>query len=298
MAELNFAAIDIGTNAVRLMIKGIDAEDEGNGKLFKRLLLRIPLRLGNDVFVFGKISEDKKEQLLHSILSFKELMLVYRVARYRVCATSAMRDASNGMSVAQEIETICGIRLEIISGYEEAALLYSSHAGNLFNTRYHYICVDVGGGSTEISRIENGRLVGTESYDIGTLRLLHEKTDPNEINRLFSDLEGLRNRYPAIHIIGSGGNINKLFRLSGTAIGKPLDIGALKNIYSSLKKMSITERMEKLQLKPDRADVIVPAASLFLEIASHAGATQIEVPALGLGDGIINDLFQKYREGI
>ena len=297
MAELNFAAIDIGTNAVRLMIKGIDAEDEGNGKLFKRLLLRIPLRLGNDVFVFGKISEDKKEQLLHSILSFKELMLVYRVARYRVCATSAMRDASNGMSVAQEIETICGIRLEIISGYEGWALLYSSQAGNLFNSRYHYICGDVGGGSTEISRIENGRLVGTESYDIGTLRLLHEKTAPNEINLLFSDLEGLRNRYPAIHIIGSGGNINKLFRLSGTAIGKPLDIGALKNIYSSLKKMSITERMEKLQLKPDRADVIVPAASLFLEIASHAGATQIEVPALGLGDGIINDLFQKYQSG-
>ena len=298
MAELNFAAIDIGTNAVRLMTKGIDAGKDAEEKLFKRLLLRIPLRLGNDVFTFGKITEDKKEQLLHSILAFKELMLVYRVARYRVCATSAMREASNGISIAREMEAICGIHMEIISGDQEAALLYSSHAGNLFNSDQHYICVDVGGGSTEISHIEKGGLVGTESYDIGTLRLLHEKTDPNEIGRLYSDLEIFRNRYPGIHIIGSGGNINKLFRLSGTESGKPLEIASLKKIYSRLKKMSVTERMEKLQLKPDRADVIVPAASLFLEIARHAGASQIEVPALGLGDGIVNDLFQKYREGI
>ncbi len=298
MAELNFAAIDIGTNAVRLMIKGIDTGKDVEEKLSKRLLLRIPLRLGNDVFAFGKITENKKEQLLHSILAFKELMTVYRVVRYRACATSAMREASNGISVAQEIEAICGIHLEIISGYEEAALLYSSHIGNLFNPEQHHICVDVGGGSTEISRIEKGCLVGTESYNIGTLRLLHDKTDPNEIDRLYSDLEILRNRYPGMRIIGSGGNINKLFRLSGTKAGKPLEITTLKKIYSCLKKMSVTERMEKLQLKPDRADVIVPAASLFLEIARHAGVSQIEVPTLGLGDGIVNDLFQKYRDGI
>lgn len=294
MKELNFAAIDIGTNAVRLIIKGTEDDHNPNKKLIKKLLLRIPLRLGNDVFSFGKISENKEEQLLHSIMSFKELMLVYHVSQYRACATSAMRDASNGSSVAKRINSTCGINIDIISGHEEASLLYSSHVGSLFNTRDHYICVDVGGGSTEISRIENGCLVDTESYNVGTLRLLHGKTDKNEIFRLYSDLEELRNRYTNIQIIGSGGNINKLFRLSETNSGKPLETTSLEKIYSRLKNMSITDRIEKLQLKPDRADVIVPAASLFLNIARCIGTTQINVPTLGLGDGIVHNLYQKY----
>ncbi len=294
MAELNFAAIDIGTNAVRLLIKGIENEYNCGKKLNKKLLLRIPLRLGNDVFSSGKISEKKEEQLLHSITAFKEIMLTYKVFRYRACATSAMRDAPNGISIAEKINSACGINIEIISGHEEASLLYSSHAENLFNTENHYICVDVGGGSTEISRIESGELVSTESYNVGTLRLLHNKTDKNEILRLHSDLEKIRNQYANIRIIGSGGNINKLFRLSGTNAGDPFDISSLEKIYFKLKNMSVTERIENLQLKPDRADVIVPAASLFLDIARSIGSTEIIVPTLGLGDGIVYSLYKKY----
>lgn len=294
MADLNFAAIDIGTNAVRLIIKGIEEGSNPDGKLNKKLLLRIPLRLGNDVFSSGKISEKKEEQLLHSITAFKEIMLAYQVSRYRACATSAMRDASNGPSVVRKINSACGINIEIISGHEEASLLYSSHAGNLFDTDNHYICVDVGGGSTEISRIENGKLISTESYNIGTLRLLHEKTDKNEIARLHFDLEAIRSQYTNIRIIGSGGNINKLFRLSLSNAEEPFKIASLEKIYSKLKNMSVTERIEKLQLKPDRADVIVPAASLFLDIARCVGVTEIIVPTLGLGDGIVYDLYKKY----
>lgn len=293
MSKLNFAAIDIGTNAARLLIKGI-REDEQGKELSKLLLLRVPLRLGQDVFTCGKISEKKEYQLIHLIKAFCELMQVYHIHHYRACATSAMRDAENGTSIAEKIGKECGIHIEIISGHEEASLLYSGHAENLFNTRDHYICVDVGGGSTEISRIENGHLVSTESYNIGTLRLLHEKTEQKEIERLHKDLLSLHDEYDDIQIIGSGGNINKLFRISETEAGNPLTIKSLEKIYRRLKKMDIRERIEKLHLKPDRADVIVPAASLFLDIARHVGAEQINVPTLGLVDGIVYALYQKY----
>lgn len=317
MDGMNFAAIDIGTNAARLLIKNIDHNPLGETKYRKILFIRYPLRLGMDVFSMGKIGHDRAKMMMRMVKGFKQMMRMYDVVDYRACATSAMRDAANGRKLIKSIEKKTGVQIDIIEGKEEAGILYSSHIEKLPDKEGTYMYVDVGGGSTEITLIHKGELVGSMSYNIGTIRLLHRAVKDDIVDGLRSDMQAMYANYGPINIIGSGGNINKLFRLAaGTAsataegeIAKPaetlfekiwvakkelrMSIGALRMMHNRLHPLSIEERMDRFNLKPDRADVIVPAAEVFLIIADCVHAEYVYVPTIGLADGIIGELYDK-----
>lgn len=292
-SKLNFAAIDIGSNAVRLLIKGINP-GEGVGDLTKSLLVRVPLRLGEDAFGPGVISPDKEKRLKRTIRSFKLLMKVFNVVSYRACATSAMRDASNGMEIAGSIRRKMGIDIEVIDGDEEARIVYESHIGDLLENKGCYIYVDVGGGSTEVSLICDGALMHSRSYNIGTVRALSGKVAGSQWEALRQDMDKLAARYDQVQIIGSGGNINKLYRLSHSKVDNLLRVDRLQELYDALSPLSYEQRMEQFHLNPDRADVIIPAAEIFLTIARHIGADSIFVPTIGIIDGITHGLCAAY----
>ena len=281
MKKVNYAAIDIGSNAVRLLIKCVN-EENAPELMSKVQLIRIPLRLGEDAFTMGVISAENKQ-----------LMKIYDVVDYRACATSAMRDARNGKDITRQIARKTGIRVDIIDGQEEAHIVYDNHIEQLFASGQNYLYVDVGGGSTEINLISNGELKNSRSYNIGTVRMLSGMVKEEEKEALRTDLIGLAAEYAPISIIGSGGNINKLFRLADKKDKKAslLPVESLREIYEALQALPAEQRIKQYKLKPDRADVIVPAAEIFLEVAMNVKATGIIVPTIGLSDGIIDSLY-------
>lgn len=291
----NYAAIDIGSNAVRLLIKHLEEDDGKEVKFSKILMLRVPLRLGFDVFGMGKISEKREKNMIRLMKSYRYLMKIYDVEDYRACATSAMRDAKNGKSIIRRIERETGIRIEIIDGQEEAKMIYNNHIEYLEDRNGNYMYVDVGGGSTEINLLSQGKLESSRSYNIGTVRILNNAVLDSEWERLKKDMAEIASAYPGTNIIGSGGNINKLYRLAEKKDKKTLSmsVDTLRGLYDELKALSIEERMEKFNLKPDRADVIVPAGKIFLTIADIIRATAIYVPVIGLSDGIIDGLYER-----
>lgn len=297
MNEKCYAAIDIGTNAVRLLIKKVKDEDESltNKRLTKMLLLRVPLRLGFDVFSLGVVSDEKAVKLRRLMKAFRQLMKIYEVTDYRACATSAIRDAKNGKSVIKKILKDTGINIEVIDGQEEARTIYNNHIECLEDRVGNYIYVDVGGGSTEINLMTNGELVQSFSYNIGTVRMLSNAVKEETWQQMKEDLIQLSTEYQIVNIIGSGGNINKLYRLAGKKDKKKLrlSIPSLQTLYDTLKPLTPEQRMEKFSLKADRADVIAPAAEIFLTIAGIVKAEYIHVPVIGLADGIIDDLYTK-----
>lgn len=295
--KLNFAAIDIGSNAVRLLIKSVN-EGASPDTMTKTVLLRVPLRLGEEVFVEGMISRTKEKQLIRTVKAFRLLMKVYDVEAYRACATSAMRDASNGMQIARAIHNKTGVRLEVIDGLQEARMVYDSHIADLLGRDGHYIYVDVGGGSTEISVIDNGTLVSSDSYDVGTVRLLSGTVKASALDALNQNLDALSVKYPDLQIIGTGGNINKLYRMRGNKHDNHLEVSALREIYEELKTMTIEERIRTYRLNPDRADVIIPASEIFLNISGRVHAERICVPTIGITDGITHALYARYLEDV
>ena len=282
MKQDYYAAIDIGSNAVRLLIKGRYALDSGDSVTSKEVMLRVPIRLGQDVFTTGRISDEKKRQLLMLIQAYKHVMQIYNItpAHYRACATAALREAENADDVLQAISESTRIRIEIISGEEEARIVYNNvgfmnrHSGN-------FIYVDVGGGSTEISLISEGELIDTRSFNIGTVRMLNNAVKYSERTDMDLYLRRIAQTHPQLSIVGSGGNINRLFRLSAasTSGAEYFDVSELRDLHS--------------RLKPNRADVIVPAAEIFLSVAQSSGVSRIYVPTIGLADGIIDSLLQK-----
>ncbi len=292
MSKVYYAAIDIGSNAVRLLIKSID-EEHPEQEARKEQLFRVPLRLGGDVFTKGKIGKKKAKSLLRLMKAYKELMKIYDVEEYRACATSAMRDAENGSKLVDKIYKDTGIDVEIIDGREEAELISKDLIGNfLIGEQDTFLYVDVGGGSTELNLLLGRKLIASKSFNIGTVRILSGGVEPEEEARFKDYVQYIAQNYQDIQVVGSGGNINKLLRLGKTSersgsIGF-LPIEELQRLSDELKKYDVEERIEVFHLKPDRADVIVPASDLFLTIAKAVKPKGIIVPTKGLSDGIID----------
>ena len=294
MKSKTYAAIDIGSNAVRLLIKKVTRiESTGEDKFPKVLLLRIPLRLGFDVFEKGEISPVKEERMRRLMKAYRHLMKIYEVDSFRACATSAMRDAKNGKSIIKKIAKSTGIQIEIIDGQEEAQMIYNNHIECMEDRNGNYMYVDVGGGSTEVNLLVNGELVYSRSFNIGTVRILTDGVTEAAWQQMRDEIAAHTKDYPVINIIGSGGNINKLYKLidKKDKRRKRIPISSLQSIYDKLKILTPEARMDAFNLKPDRADVIVPASEIFLCIAEVIHAEYIYVPEIGLSDGIIDDLF-------
>ncbi len=297
MKPINLAAIDIGSNGARLLIKrfGGDAAN-ASARIEKLLFVRVPLRLGKDVFALGRISKERRKMMLQMMKGFKSFMKFYRVADYRACATSAMRDAENGRKVIREIERKTGIELEIIGGHEEAGLLYNNLVEKTGGTTGNFAYIDVGGGSTEVSLIHDGELAESVSYDMGTLRLLNGRVSA-ETRRLFaSNLARYATKYGDIHVVGSGGNINKLNKIARHGPDenpKELRVSELRRLYGVLSGLSDEERQAAFGLKEDRADVIVPAADIFIRACDSLRCETILVPNISLADSIVDGLYER-----
>ncbi len=286
-----FAAVDIGSNAMRLLFcRAYDVN--GKPHYSKEELIRLPIRLGEDVFLNGKISEKKAEKLITAMRGFRELIKVYEVDDYRAVATSAMRDAINSNEIIERIKNEADLTVEIIDGKLEAQLVFSNHIEEMLNPKHSYLYIDVGGGSTELTLYSNQKVVAAKSFNIGTVRLLLDKVDKDEWDKLKDWVKKNTVGMSPLHAIGSGGNINKIFKMSKKD-NKNLSYSKLKGIYEMLNSYTYQERMDILGLKPDRADVIVHAAKIFITIMKTADIEDIFVPQIGLSDGIIHDLYEK-----
>ncbi len=287
-----FAAIDIGSNAMRLLINNV-IEEEGKETQFKKsALLRMPIRLGQDSFTVGEISQTNQERMIDAMKAFKLTMRVYGVEKYMACATSAMREANNGQELADLVEKKSGVKIEIIDGKREAAIIASTDLHQLIKKEKTYLYIDVGGGSTEFSIFSEGKMIDSKSYKIGTVRLLNEMIS----DATWKDIEKWIKKQTAIYngkisIIGSGGNINKLFKMSGRKMGEPLSYIWLNAQHQFLQEMTYEERISELGLNPDRADVIIPATRIYLNAAKWSSAKRIHVPKIGLSDGIIKMMY-------
>lgn len=295
---MNIAAIDIGSNGARLLIKSFDDNAPASSRIRKLLFVRIPLRLGQDVFTLGKVSKERQHMMMHMMKAFRQFMLLYKVEHFRACATSAMRDADNGKKVMCRIEKETGIRLEIIPGAEEAQLLCNNLVENTDSGVGNYAYVDVGGGSTEISLLHDGVLAESHSFNIGTLRLLAGAVTQEERNAMCSVLENYAREFPDTKIIGSGGNINRLFKLAKVkGDSRELPVESIRELHNILAPLSLEERKQKFKLKEDRADVIVPAAEIFMTVASTLDSDSIIVPNISLADSIVDGIYQEQKKG-
>lgn len=298
--KFNLAAIDIGSNAARILIKQVECAKSDDGLVSPRMkklqFLRIPLRLGIDVFSIGKISEEREKQLIRTIKVFRQLLIIYNVQDYRACATAAFRDAKNGKKILRHIRKSLKIDIDIITGDEEARILRDSNSSVMGNLLY----MDVGGGSTEISLVSDGQLIDSRSFNIGTLRLLSGSTSQAYWDSMKEEVAGICSGIENIQIVGSGGNINKLYRLTPKRERKAerLMVSSLSKLYDHLSLLSVEQRMVQYELREDRADVIVPAAQLFLMVAEVTKADSIIVPTVGLADGVINEMAKRQIDSV
>lgn len=290
---MRLAAIDIGSNGARLLIKNFRTAQDGSQQISRVMYMRVPLRLGSDVFTLGKISKERTVMMKHMLKAFRQLMKLNQVDDYRACATSAMRDAENGKKVLKKLHEDTGIGLEIINGREEARLLCNNIVENIGSAKGNYAYIDVGGGSTEISLLHDGVLTHSHSYNIGTLRMLGGMVSKETIKQMKDDLTRYAKDMPDIRIIGSGGNINKLFKLTNSdKATRTVPVSEIKAIYDKLKVLSVEERIEQYGLKIDRADVIIPASEIFMIAAEALGCDKIQVPNISLADSIIDGLYR------
>ncbi|MFD1315563.1 Ppx/GppA phosphatase family protein [Namhaeicola litoreus] len=286
-----YGAIDIGSNGVRLLISNIIEFDENQTEFKKSALIRVPIRLGEDVFNTGKISEKNIQRMSDAMNSFRLIMRVYGVEKFKACATSAMREAKNSKSAVKRIFENSQIKIEVIDGQKEAEIISYTELHTLLKSNRSYLYVDVGGGSTEFTFFSKGKKINARSFPLGTVRILDGKVDQNTWSEAEDWIKENSSSLKNLSLIGSGGNINKLYKMSGKLPGKYLDIKYLENYYNFLSNMTYEERISKLDLNPDRADVIVPAAKIYLNALQWCQATKIYVPKFGLSDGIIRGLY-------
>jgi exopolyphosphatase/guanosine-5'-triphosphate,3'-diphosphate pyrophosphatase len=289
-----FAAIDIGSNAIRLLFSRV-YEVDGKPHFSKEELIRMPVRLGEDVFVNKHITEAKAERLITALKGFSHLIKAYGVKDYRAVATSAMRDATNGLDIIARIKTEADLHVEIIDGKNEAALVFSNHIEQLLNPKHAYLYIDVGGGSTELTLYFDNKVIAAKSFNIGTVRMLLDKVEKDEMEDMRVWLKRNTVGIHPLFGIGSGGNINKIFKMSGKKETKHLSYDKLKDIYDMLCSYTYQERIERLDLKPDRADVIIPAAKIFLTVMKNANIEKVFVPQVGLSDGIVHQMYEVYQ---
>lgn len=292
-----FAAIDIGSNAMRLLFSRVYVVD-GKPHFTKEELIRMPIRLGDDVFTHGQISQAKSDRLILALKGFHQLIQAYGVKDYRAVATSAMRDASNGIKIIERVKSETGLEVEIIDGKNEAALVFSNHIEELLNPKFAYLYIDVGGGSTELTLYYNNKVIAAKSFNIGTVRMLLDKVEKSEWEEMKSWLKRNTLGIHPLSGIGSGGNINKIFKMSGKKETKHLSYDKIKNIYDMLCSYTYQERIERLDLKPDRADVIIPAAKIFLSVMKNADIEKVFVPQVGLSDGLVHSMYEKYNTSV
>ena len=293
---MRLAAIDIGSNAARLLITDVIEGPQGIPEFIKVVLVRVPLRLGFDVFDKGEISTTRIDKIIKTIKAYQLLLDVYEVKNLRACATSAMRDAVNAKEIIKKVRAETGIRLEIISGQEEASLIYENHVAENMKSDESYLYIDVGGGSTELTFFSDGKMIFKESFNIGTIRLLK-----NQVNEAAWDemKEFIRNKTKGYHhvtAIGSGGNINKIFSISKRKEGKALSLELLRDYYKEFSNLSLPQRISLYKLREDRADVIVPALLIYINVMRWADTEEIFVPKIGLADGLIHTLYEEVNQ--
>ena len=292
---MKLAAIDIGSNAARLLITEVIANADGSVSYNKINLVRVPLRLGFDVFEKGLISMEKQQMIMETMLSYKHLLNAYNVTELKACATSAMRDAKNAVEILTQIKEKTGIEIEVISGSSEASFIYENHIAENMDKDHSYLYIDVGGGSTELTFFSNGALIFKDSFNIGTIRILKNMVKEAEWDEMKNMVREKIKGHKEVTAIGSGGNINKIFSMSKRKDGKPLTLELLKDYYKELSNVSLFDRINNYNLREDRADVIVPALQIYLNVMRWAGALEIYVPKIGLADGLIHHLYEQIK---
>ncbi len=291
--DLKLAAIDIGSNAARLLITEVIDEDGGKPQFNKINLVRVPLRLGFDVFEKGEISKQKQEMFLQTMKAYHYLLQVYGIKHLKACATSAMRDAANGPEIIDMVKRETGINISIITGDEEASYIYENHVAENLDKAHSYLYIDVGGGSTELTFFSDSKLEYRESFNIGTIRLLKGQVEESAWEEMKDHLKtNTKSALPMI-AIGSGGNINKVFSLSKKKEGKPLQLELLKDYYKELSSFTQEERMRNYKMREDRADVIAPALQIYINVMRWAEINEIFVPKIGLADGLVQSLYEE-----
>lgn len=295
---MKFASIDIGSNAIRLLFCNVYEKPNGETVFKKTSLIRVPLRLGEDAFLYKKISDDKCEKMVKTMRAFKELIEVHEVISYRSCATSAMRESENGNELITRIKNEVGIEIEIIDGATEAEIIYSNHIEEVLNKKKAYLYIDVGGGSTELTIFDNNQIVNSKSFNIGTIRILQNSVGKETWNQMYLWIkENTKNHLPLM-AIGSGGNINKLYNMTKKKEDRTISFRKLNELYGMLNAYTYDERVKLLDLNPDRADVIVPATEIFIAVMRTAEIERVLVPQIGMSDGIIHLLYEKHKSQI
>ncbi|HZH65824.1 MAG TPA: exopolyphosphatase [Flavisolibacter sp.] len=293
---MKLAAIDIGSNAARLLISEVISTPQQKPEFVKLSLVRVPLRLGFDVFETGTISDEKAERFITTIKAYKHLIDVYEVAHLATAATSAMRDAVNAKEILERVKQETDIDIKVISGEEEATYIYENHFADNLSNQESYLYIDVGGGSTELTFFSDGKLITQQSFNIGTIRLLKNQVVQDQWSQMRNFIREKLRGHHHITAIGSGGNINKIFSLSKRKEGKALNLEALRNYYREFSALSIQQRISLYRLREDRADVIVPALLIYINVMNWAEADEIFVPKIGLADGLIHMLYDKVRK--
>lgn len=291
---MKFASIDIGSNAVRLLFCNVF--ESSTETIFKKAeLIRVPIRLGEDSFTNQFISDDKIDDLVKAMQAFKLLIEIHKPISYRACATSAMRDATNAPLILKRIKEEAGIEVELIDGSTEANLIYMNHIAEHLDRNNSYLYIDVGGGSTELTLFSRNRHVFSRSFNVGTIRMLNQQIEKNTWSSFKEWIRANTADYQPLIAIGSGGNINKLNKMARKKDNKPLTFEKLEELFNELNSFTLQERIEHIGLKPDRADVIIPAAKIFLSVMKNSQIDKIFVPEIGLSDGIVHQLYESYK---
>ncbi len=284
-----YGGIDIGSNAVRLIIKDVLPGDNYNDAVLnKRVYVRLPLRLGGDVFLYNKVKKEKEKEFIKAMKIYSNLLDFYKVEKYRACATSALRGAENGLKIVEKIKRKTGINIDIINGKEEAELIFETNKYMLPNSKT-YLSADLGGGSLQLTIFKNNKLLWTYSYKIGTVRMLNNKVKKKEIEKFITKLIEIKKMHEDIFILGTGGNINQVSKLYKS---KNVSYSDLEVLYNDLQNLTVEERMKEYTFKVDRADVIIPALKIYLQILEATKNKKILIPKTGLADGIIRQLYE------